>query len=408
MKKKTLGTVLVILALGISAGVYGIFLHPFRNADKVSYETQPIRRGTIEETVSSTGNIQAKGSVEVLTQLTGTIERVYVDYNDRVKKGQVLAELEKDKLLLELRDKESSLQKTKAQYEQAQFTYEKNLELKKKNLLSDTDLLSSKTSLEVAKADWQSAQSGYDQAKLNLEQYAKILSPLNGIVLERNIDEGQTVVANSGSVTQLFTLAENLENLEIYAQVDEIDIGKIQDGQDVRFTVEAFPEQEFTGKVRQIRKMPTTSNNVVYYTVVIDSKNPNTILLPGMTANVEFLVTRKENILLVPNAAFKFTPPEQLTNAAAKQESSRTSSGVMGGMPLGGPPGGPGLGMNRSRTNTETGNGGKVSIEKQIWLKKEDGSLEMRNVRIGITDGKYTEVINGAGLEGANVIVKMR
>ncbi len=175
-------------------------MHPFRNADKVSYDTQPIRRGTIEETVSSTGNIQAKGSVEVLTQLTGTIERVYVDYNDRVKKGQVLAELEKDKLLLELRDKESALQKTKAQYEQAQFTYEKNLELKKKNLLSDTDLLSSKTSLEVAKADWQSAQSGYDQAKLNLEQYAKILSPLNGIVLERNIDEGQTVVANSGSV----------------------------------------------------------------------------------------------------------------------------------------------------------------------------------------------------------------
>ena len=127
-----------------------------------------------------------------------------------------------------------------------------------------------------------------------------------------------------------------------------------------------------------------------------------------MTANVEFLVIRKENILLVPNAAFKFTPPEQLDNMAVKNQTSPSSPGIMGGMPLGGPPGGPGPGMNRSITNTETGNGGKASIEKQIWLKKEDGSLEMRNVRIGITDGKYTEVINGADLEGAHVIVKMR
>ncbi len=440
---------LVILVMG--AVTYAFFNS--KETKKIGYETQAIRRGTIEETVSSTGTIQAKGSVEVLTQLTGTIESVYVDYNDRVRKGQLLAELDKSMLLLSLREQEATLRKAKAKAEEAQATYDKNLQLQKRNLLSEADLLSSRTSLESAKADLESAQVAYEKARLNLEQYAKILSPITGIVLERNIDKGQTVVANSGSVTRLFTLAENLENLEIYAQVDEIDIGKIRDGQEVRFTVEAFPDRKFTGKVRQIRKMPTTSNNIVNYTVVIDSKNPDNLLLPGLTATVEFFVNRKENVWMVPNAALKFNPPadvaaavrrkqfeeriahlpqeerermlKQYDEAIKKGGTGRPNAqvGVLGGMPFvpgaGRPParsssgGSLGSGSIPNRNSPGTGAPGASSGEarfegKPIWILQEDGNIRLRYVRTGISDGKFTEVMDGESLDGLQVIVRMK
>ncbi|MCX7788213.1 MAG: efflux RND transporter periplasmic adaptor subunit [Spirochaetes bacterium] len=453
MKGKTGIKVFIFLFLlaVVSGGTYTVLNS--KETKKIGYETQVVRRGTIEEMVSSTGTIQAKGSVEVLTQLTGTIESVYVDFNDRVRKGQLLAELDKSMLLLSLREQEATLRKAKAKAEEAQATYDKNLQLQKRNLLSEADLLSSKTTLESAKADLESAQVAYEKARLNLEQYAKILSPINGIVLERNIDKGQTVVANSGSVTRLFTLAENLENLEIYAQVDEIDIGKIREGQDVRFTVEAFPDRKFTGKVRQIRKMPTTSNNIVNYTVVIDSKNPDNLLLPGLTATVEFFVNRKENVWMIPNAALKFSPPadvaaivrrkqfeeriahlpkeekerllKQYDEAVKKGSTGRPNSqvGVLGGMPFvpgaGRPParsssgGSSGSGVMQNRNTMGAGAQGASSGEarfegKPIWILQEDGTVSLRYVRTGITDGKFTEVVDGESLEGLQVIVRMK
>lgn len=460
--------ILIVLLLALGAGAYTIL--DSKETKKVSYETQVIHRGTIEETVSSTGTIQAKGSVEVLTQLTGTIEAVYADFNDRVRKGQLLAELDKSMLLLSLREQEAALRKAKAKVEEAQATNDKNLQLQKRNLISEADLLTSRTNLESLKADLESTQVAYEKARLNLEQYAKILSPINGIVLERNIDKGQTVVANSGSVTRLFTLAENLENLEIYASVDEIDIGKIREGQEVRFTVEAFPDRKFTGKVRQIRKMPTTSNNIVNYTVVIDSRNPDNLLLPGLTATVEFLVNRKENILMVPNAALKFTPPADVASAvrrrqfeeriahlpqeekdkllkqydeAVRKSSSpgvpgrpSTQAGVLGGMPFvpgaGRPPvrssqSGAAGGGSRTSGSTSSGtlsgsNGAGAEVTaasgsapqegqfegKPIWILQEDGNVGLRYVRTGITEGKFTEVMDGESLEGLQVIVRMK
>ncbi|GAB4365727.1 MAG: hypothetical protein Kow009_02510 [Spirochaetales bacterium] len=465
MKRKNGARFLVFLILlsGVGAAVYTVV--DSKEAKGVTYETERIDRGDIEETVSSTGTIEAKGSVEVLTQLTGTIESVYVDFNDRVRKGQLLAELDKSMLLLDLREKEAALKKATVKVEEAQATYEKDLKLKEKNLLSEADLLSSRTVLESAKADLESAEVAYEKARLNLEQYAKILSPIDGIVLERNIDKGQTVVANSGSVTRLFTLAESLENMEIYASVDEIDIGKIREGQEVRFTVEAFPDRQFSGKVSQIRKIPTTSSNIVSYTVVIDSKNPDRTLLPGLTATVEFIVNRKENVLRIPNQAFRFTPSDEVAAAvrrklfeeriaslppeerekrleqyeAAMKEGARTgptagssrSTGILGGMlpvpgmgrpPGGGQPGGNlrsgtssrGTGVSRNESNgripgtTESSSVESQVARKPIWILQEDGSIGLRYVRTGITDGKFTEVLDGDVLEGLNVIVRSR
>lgn len=453
MKGKTGIKVLIFLLLILAGGAGAYTFLNSKETKKVGYETQVIRRGTIEETVSSTGTIQAKGSVEVLTQLTGTIEAVYVDFNDRVRQGQLLAELDKSMLLLSLREQEAALRKAKAKVEESQATYDRNLQLQKRNLISESDLLTSKTNLESAKADLESTQVAYEKARLNLEQYAKILSPINGIVLERNIDKGQTVVANSGSVTRLFTLAENLENLEIYALVDEIDIGKIREGQEVRFTVEAFPDRKFTGKVRQIRKMPTTSNNIVNYTVVIDSKNPNNLLLPGLTATVEFLVNRKENVVVVPNSALKFTPPSEVAAAVRRKQFEEriahlppeekekllkeydeavkkgttgrpnTQVGVLGGMPFipgaGRPParsssgGSGGGGALANRNNPGSGTPGASPTEarfegKPIWILQEDGNVALRYVRTGITDGKFTEVMDGESLQGLQVIVRTK
>ncbi|WP_319561148.1 efflux RND transporter periplasmic adaptor subunit [Marispirochaeta sp.] len=256
---------------------------------ETEYVFVTIERGDIENTVSSSGALEPVGQVEVLSQMTGTVEKIYADYNDTVTKGMRLIDLNTDLLEIQARAAEASVLEAQATFDHTLLEYNNNLVLFEKKLLSDFDLHDSRTKLDIAAAQLTSAKAKLEEIKIELDQYALILSPITGIVLERSVEEGDTVV--SGTIaTTLYTLAKDLSRMEIMANVDELDIRRIREGQSVRFTVDAYSNDTFSGSVYQIRLMPTTEDNVVTYTVVVNAENPDSKLLPGMTANIDFLV----------------------------------------------------------------------------------------------------------------------
>jgi HlyD family secretion protein len=272
-------------------------------------QTEAIQQGDLEVTVACTGSLQAMGTVEVGTEVSGTIKNVLVDYNDQVKKGQILAELD-----LELFDTEGArtraeTQRAAALLRQAEAEYRRNRPLLEEGHLSAKEFLDYETSLATAKADLLTAQAAQKKAETNLRK-ASIRSPIDGTVIERQIEKGQTVAASFNTPT-LFILAEDLDRMEIEADVDESDIGQIRQGQKVRFTVQAYPDETFSGTVSQIRLNPTEESNVVTYTVVINSDNEKGLLLPGMTATIDFIVAAADNALLAPNAALQYTAREK-------------------------------------------------------------------------------------------------
>ncbi|MDZ7265271.1 MAG: efflux RND transporter periplasmic adaptor subunit [candidate division KSB1 bacterium] len=351
-----------------------------------------ITRGDLINTVSSTGTINAVSTVEVGTQVSGIIDKLYVDFNDQVKKGQLLAVLDTVLLKTALMDAQANLEKAKAMLEQAQADYNRNLPLFEKGLISEAEFLPIKIQLKTQKANLTSAQAAFERAQRNLK-YAFIHSPINGTVIQRNVEEGQTVAA-SFQAPVLFIIAEDLSKMEIHAQVDESDIGMIKTGQRVTFTVQAYPDKTFHGTVRQIRLQPTTIQNVVNYTVVIDAANNENLLLPGMTATVDFIVEERKNVLLVPNAALRFQPSEQMMQAffnEAKKRFESAPDSVKNKMPrMGGP-------NSRQARPKDAGT---------VWYLDENNKLVMAPFKAGITDGKLTEVVMSRDLkEGMQVIV---
>ena len=272
----------------------------------VTLETANIGRATISNTVTATGTLQASITVAVGTQVSGKISKIYADFNDNVKKGQLLAVIDTENLLSTLESSKASLDLAQADYDYQQSLYERNKQLIEKNLIAQTDFDQTVYNYKSAQANLKSAQARYKSAKTDLE-YAYIYSPIDGVVLERVVEEGETVAA-SYSTPELFTIANDLSQMEIEADVDEADIGQLKKGQRVEFTVDAFPDKTFNGEVTQIQLMPEESSNVVTYTVVIKAENPEKILMPGMTASVSFFVTEKKNILVVPNEAMEVNP----------------------------------------------------------------------------------------------------
>jgi HlyD family secretion protein len=427
-RKKTFLIGAGILVLGAAF----VFFTGAKGKTAAEYETVQVQRGNIEETVSSSGKLQAVGTVNVLTQLTGTVEKVLVDFNDTVVKGQPLVELNTEMLKISLRETEASLARARAQHEHGKLIYDNNQKLFAHNLLSEFDLHSSKTDLEVLRAALIQAETQYEKARLNIDEYAIILSPIDGIVLDRKVEKGETVVANSGSVTQLFILAENLNVMEIKAEVDELDISSITSGQDVRFTVEAYPEKNFSGKVSQIRKVPTESDNVVNYTVIVSTENGEGLLLPGMTANMEFLVMERRDVLLVPTAVFRFSPPEDVAFAVRRKmleerikdrpaeeqkallkefdENAKNSSSQSGNQPnafFGGGMRFGGGGRPQQNAGPVQG-GGSGEARRSIWIQEAGGALSLRMIRTGVVDGLNTEILDPSDIEGAFVVVRQK
>jgi len=431
------------------------------SSGKTEYVFSAISRGSIEKTVSSSGTLEPVSSVSVLAQMSGIAEKVNADYNDRVTKGQVLVELNTDMLRLQQEEQLAAVKKAQANYDLQAIAYNNQLKLSEKSLVSDYDVKSAKTTLDVYAAELSSAKAALKVIETEISQYAFIKSPISGIVLSRDVDAGQSVVEGSSSnSSSLFTIAENLTHMQIEATVDEIDIASIKQNQEVRFTVEALPGKTFSGKVQLIRLEPETTDNVVSYYVIISVNNADGSLLPGMTADVEFIVSSTEDALLVPNAALRYEPTslteeeiaeavstaklalmtddERATAEAAMREApageppaDETSSGTKqtglsslmmggGGGPRGGPggPGGPGQ-RNKSSSSKSAGSAdasgtataaAQSDTSKTLWYLDASGKLAVMTVKTGVSDGSKTEIIvddaQAATLEGKKIIQK--
>jgi HlyD family secretion protein len=291
MKRKPI----IAIALVAVIATVAVFVHRAAFArETTTYRFTTVERGNIEATVSATGSLRAVTTVAVGTQVSGQISELFIDFNDTVKKGQLLARIDPKLQQQAVTDAAASVERARAQYLQAQREYNRSRELMSAGLVARSEFETTDSSLDVARANVTSAQVALDRAKQNLE-YTNIYAPIDGVVVERNIDLGQTVAA-SLSAPQLFLIANDLEDMQILANVGESDIASIKEGQKVKFTVQALQGRTFEGEVRQVRLQSATNENVVNYTVVVSVANPRKVLLPGMTARVEFLTASAENV----------------------------------------------------------------------------------------------------------------
>jgi len=290
-----------------------------------SFKFAEVSRGTLEIIVSSTGTLAAVETVEIGTQASGTIDQLLIDYNDQVKKGEVLAVLDQSSFNASVNKAKAEVLKAQAELKQAADEFSRNVPLFDKGYISAQEFLPITTTVDTTKAALQSAEANLEQARINLE-HTVIRSPINGTVIDRSVDAGQTVAASLSTPT-LFLIAEDLAQMQIETQVDETDIGQIRQGQQVRFEVQSYPDSIFTGTVRQIRLQPSTVDNVVTYRVIVDASNESGKLMPGMTATVDFIVHQSENTLLVPVAALKFTPDANRGSNDGHQIFSRQADG---------------------------------------------------------------------------------
>ena len=355
--------VTIIIAIAVIVGAFFFF----RSGDKkvTTYETVELKKGSINNTVTATGTIEPITKVDVGTQVSGTISHIYVDYNSVVTKGQLLAELDRKLLEAELKSEMANLKSSKSEFEYQDKNFKRLHQLHEKNLISETEYEEALYQYEKAQQAYEKAQATLVKAQSNLD-YATIYSPIDGVVLSREVEEGQTVVASFETPT-MFTIANDLRKMQVIADVDEADIGQVLEGQRVTFTVDAFPDDTFEGDVTQVRLNPTTESNVVTYEVVIDAPNPELKLKPGLTANITVYTMEKNDILLAPLKAFRFTPetdPENPQTTLAPQ----------------------------------TGKG-----EKVVWLQTAEGIVP-KVIKVGVSDGIYTEVKEGIQ-EGSRLIV---
>lgn len=274
---------------------------------QVTLETAEATRGDITRTVTATGTVESKTQVDVGTQVTGIIDKLYADYNSIVKKGELIAEIEKTLLESELKSANANMESAKLTYDYNRTNYERDCKLHERQLISDYEFETSKKDYLVAKTAYEKSQADRVRAAKNLN-YAEIYSPIDGIVISREVEVGQTVVS-SMNVANLFVIAD-LENMRVIADVDEADIGQVKVGQEAKFTVSAFPDDVFHGTVTEVRLNPTTESNVVTYEVVVDAPNSDMKLIPGLTADITIYTVKEKNVLTVPQKALHFTPHE--------------------------------------------------------------------------------------------------
>ncbi|MDO5570409.1 MAG: efflux RND transporter periplasmic adaptor subunit [Bacteroidales bacterium] len=295
----------LFIAIGIVLlGVIAWFFLKKSPAPKQKIETASVERTDMSRLVTATGTLEPIINVEVGTQVSGIISKIYVDYNSNVKKGEILAELDRTTLESELASQTSAMKGAKVEYEYQEKNFARMKELHQKQMISDTEYETALYSFEKARNSYDKSKSDMVKSKTNLG-YATIYSPIDGVVISRAVDEGQTVAASFSTPT-LFTIANDLTKMQVIANVDEADIGEVEVGQNVSFEVDAFPNDVFQGEVTQVRLEATTTSNVVTYEVVINAPNPDLKLKPGLTANVTIMTLEKNNVLSVPSKALKY------------------------------------------------------------------------------------------------------
>ena len=396
------------------------------------YETAVVKKGSIINTITATGTVQADTTVLIGTQVSGVIKKIYVDFNSHVRKGELLAELDKTPLQTQVQQAQASLDDAKSEVSFQTATYERYKALLDKKLVAQADYDQVKYSYDKALANLKTAQAGYDKAIVNLN-YASIYSPIVGVVLNRAVDQGQTVAA-SFSTPNLFTIGNDLTQMQVQANVDEADIGLLRTAQPVDFTVDAYPNETFKGSVRQIRLQPVVTSNVVTYTVIVNAPNPDKKLMPGMTANITVLVQKIDSVLVVPGKALRFTPdaaylaeylksnpPGQRQGAAEGQQGGQRGNGQPGngsaegqaGQARSGAAGNPGgqSGNFQRQGNGEQG-GGSFSAGGQqgkkpviVWVKNGD-KLHRTRIGTGAVDGTNAEIKWGLK-DGDEVVLSM-
>ena len=360
----------VKIALGIGAlaviALAIFLLTGKKKKERVSFETAKAEVTNIQNSITATGTIEPVTSVTVGTQVSGIVSRLYVDYNSVVKKGQVIAELDRTNLISELNNARANLNSAQSNMSYQLANYNRYKTLYDKGLVSADEYESARLSYQQSQQQVAQARESVNKAQTNLG-YATITSPIDGVVLSKSVEEGQTVAA-SFNTPELFTIAQDLTNMRVIADIDEADIGGVVEGQRVTFTVDAFPDDSFEGRVTQVRQQATTESNVVTYEVVISAPNKDLKLKPGLTANVTIFTLEKNNVLAVPAKALRFTPNEMLLSKTQRIED--------------------------------------VKAPHKVWTKEGD-VFKAHAVETGTTNGMITEIVKGLA-EGAEVLVDFK
>ena len=402
--------IFTFVIFGTIVGAGGWYL--LRDSGEASspYRFVTVERGDLEAVVSTTGTLDAVTTVEVGTQVSGIISEIAVDFNDQVSRGQVIARLDTTLLDNSVREGEANLERNQAQLRHAEREFDRIDGLFREKIVAEQELNTVQYNLDVARAGVKSAEVALEKARQNLA-YATIYAPISSTVIERNVEPGQTV-ASSLSTPQLFLIADDLAKMQILASVDESDIGRISEGQTGRFTVQAYPDDTFEGTVRQVRLQSSIEENVVNYTVVVDVDNPDGILLPGMTATVDFLVESATDVLTVPNAALRFRATEEMFAEVRERmqarRDARRAEGEGGDRPRGERPPGVEGGMSGGRPGggrmAEMIGGQMPDGMALLWYFDGEGNLAISPVRTGISDGQSTQIVGRGIEEGLQVI----
>lgn len=407
--------IIIILLAGIGYGGYRFYFQEEETTESTeNYNYAKIERKNILNMITATGSLEARELVEIGSQVSGVIEGVYKDFNDTVEAGDLIALIDPRTLDTQVKSAEADLMRQKASLKRATIQYDRFKPVYDKGFLSGDDFLSYEIGKETAEANVVSSEASLERAKRNRE-FAEIRAPISGVIINRDVEEGQTV-ASSFNTPRLFIIAEDLNLMEILANVDESDIGQIKEDQEVRFTVASYPERNFTGTVTEIRLQPTVIQNVVNYTVVVETENPRRLLLPGMTATLDFVVDEVEQVLSVPASALSLKMSDEMVEVQAKlreemierfrggeggesrkrgqrgqggeggqarQRGEGGASRVGGAAALAGAFGGDG----------QRGGGGGRRGGGTIWYKDVAGELKMMAVRTGVSDGINTEIM---------------
>ena len=398
---------LIIVPVIILAVLAFLFFRSKNAKSETKYTTADVQRGDIAITVTATGNLQAVTTVQVGSQVSGIISALHADFNDIVKKGQLLAQLDPAPMKAQVLQAEAQLDQAVASAKLAQQDSARSIALFNGNLISESDKETSVTNFELARAAVKSAQANLDRLKTNLD-YATITSPIDGVVISRNVDVGQTVAASLSAPT-IFTIAQDLTKMQILASIDESDIGKIKQGQDVSFTVDAYPDKTFEGSVQQIRLNPEIVQNVVSYDVMIAVSNPEMLLKPGMTANVTVLIDQRQDVLKVPAAALRFRPSGARKSGVSARSGSAQLAGGSQSAQAGGTAGqlsanANAQGNSPNSTATDPAGGVRKPHGNMIWILDPLGKPKPVRVQVGISDGSFTEVSSDSLNEGDKVI----
>ncbi|MDR0529579.1 MAG: efflux RND transporter periplasmic adaptor subunit [Zoogloeaceae bacterium] len=388
---------LTVVVLGLCALVFFVWRgQGDARSPEARYQFTAITEGSLRQGVSANGTLNPVTLVNVGTQVSGSVKTLYADFNDKVEKDQILAELDDAMLSAQARQSEANLISARASLDLARANEDRMRTLFGQNYVSKQEMDQSVQVLKSAEAQVRQATAQFDKDKANLG-FAVIRSPVSGVVVDRQVDVGQTVAASFQTPT-LFKIAQDLSKMQIDSAFAEADVGSIKVGQSARFTVDAFPNRSFAGRVRQVRLNPTTTSNVVTYNVVVAVDNPDQILLPGMTAYVNIVVAERQKALLIPNAALRFKPPAE---AGEKQQGGFLTSLQAG---LRRPPG---MGVPRGRSGAAGGSGAKPQegegMKGQAYVLR-DGQLAPVPLVLGITDNRFTEIVGGALKAGDRVI----